>query len=272
MSSKSSITDPLQRLPRSAANGRWSTPSARRSSERSLGPSEGRQDRLRPPRNPLPGEAFVQSAAYQQWIQQHPSGGPSYGDSRSEAVTVGRMDNFMGLRSATITARTLITSIDTSAGDLVQPLHRGLIEPGLTRPLSLRDLVTVIPVSSDAIEYVKEISRVNAAVSVAEATALTGTSGTKPEGGLVFDIVQDTIKTFAVWVPATKRILQDAVGLQRAPCQRTPSSVDPDQELRRSEPSRRRAPKASSCSSARPRPRPPPRTTRRAASSRCSGF
>ena len=161
-----------------------------------------------------PGEAFVRSPAYEQWMQQHPSGGPSYGDSRSETVTIGRFGDFLGLRSATVKARTLITSADTSAGDLVPPLHRGLIEPGLTRPLTLRDLVTVIPVSTDAIEYVKETSRVNAASTVAEATALTGTSGTKPEGGLVFDIVQDTIKTFAVWVPATKRILQDAVGLQ----------------------------------------------------------
>lgn len=120
----------------------------------------------------------------------------------------------MGLRSATIKARTLITSADTSAGDLTYPLHRGLIESGLTRPLTLRDLVTVIPVSTDAVEYVKEVSRVQAADPVAEATALTGTSGTKPEGGLVFDVVQDVIRTFAIWVPATKRILQDATGLQ----------------------------------------------------------
>jgi hypothetical protein len=46
--------------------------------------------------NLTPGEAFVQSTAYQQWIQQHPSGGQSYGDSRSEAVTVGRMGDFNG--------------------------------------------------------------------------------------------------------------------------------------------------------------------------------
>jgi HK97 family phage major capsid protein len=124
------------------------------------------------------------------------------------------MGDFMGLRSATVKARALLTSVDTSAGDLTTPLHRGLIEPGLTRPLTVRDLVTVVPVQTDAIEYVKETSRVQAADVVAEATALTGTSGTKPEGGLVFDVVQDTVKTFAEWIPATKRILQDAVGLQ----------------------------------------------------------
>jgi HK97 family phage major capsid protein len=152
---------------------------------------------------------------YQDWLNRYPGGGPSVeGRVQSEPVPATRMGDFMGLRSATVKARALLTSVDTSAGDLTTPLHRGLIEPGLTRPLTVRDLVTVVPVQTDAIEYVKETSRVQAADVVAEATALTGTSGTKPEGGLVFDVVQDTVKTFAEWIPATKRILQDAVGLQ----------------------------------------------------------
>jgi HK97 family phage major capsid protein len=80
--------------------------------------------------------------------------------------------------------------------------------------LSLRQLVTVLPTSSDAIEWVRESARVEAAAPVEEATALTGTTGVKPEGSLTFDLVQDTIKTMAIWVPATKRILQDAPQLQ----------------------------------------------------------
>lgn len=110
--------------------------------------------------------------------------------------------------------RTLITSADASAGDLVPPDHRGLLEPGLVRPLTIRQLLTVIPTTTDQVEYVKETSRVSAAAPVAEATAITGTSGTKPEGGLVFDAVTEQVRTIAVWVPATRRILSDASSLR----------------------------------------------------------
>lgn len=161
-----------------------------------------------------PGEVFIRSEAYRQWTENFPSGGPAYGDSKSGTVGYRAMAGLLGLRTPTAKMRTLITSADTSAGDLVSPLHRGLVEPGLTRPLTLRQLVTVLPISTDSIEYVKETGRVQAAAPVAEATALTGTSGTKPEGGLTFDIVVDTVKTLAIWVPATKRILQDAPQLQ----------------------------------------------------------
>ena len=93
-------------------------------------------------------------------------------------------------------------------------LQRGLVELGLTRPLTLRSLVTILPVSTDTIEYVKETGRAQAASVVAEATALTGASGLKPEGALTFDVVTDTVKTLALSIPATKRILSDAPQLQ----------------------------------------------------------
>jgi HK97 family phage major capsid protein len=85
-----------------------------------------------------------------------------------------------------------------------------LIEPGLVRPLTIRDLVTVIPVQTDTIEWVREKTRTNNAAPVEEATALTGTSGTKPQGAVDFERVTDHIRTIAEWIPATKRILSDA--------------------------------------------------------------
>jgi HK97 family phage major capsid protein len=45
---------------------------------------------------------------------------------------------------------------------------------------------------------------------VAEATALTGTSGTKPEGTLTWTDTVFTLSTIAAWVPATVRALSDA--------------------------------------------------------------
>jgi HK97 family phage major capsid protein len=162
-----------------------------------------------------PGETFVRSQAYTGWVNQFPSGAPSAPMTTSSApVAVRSMAPVMGLVNPTAKMRSLLTSNSASAGKLVLSMRRGLIEPGLVRPLTIRQLLTVLPVTTDTIEYVKEASRVSAAANVAEATALTGTSGTKPEGGLTFSVVTDTVKTIAEWVPATKRILQDAPQLQ----------------------------------------------------------
>lgn len=160
-----------------------------------------------------PGEIFVRSAEYGRFLAQFPDMKRVPDGYVSEAVSIDNIPQLMGLRTSTQRMRTLITSSDTSAGDLVRPDWRGLIEPGLWAPRGIVNFLTVIPTSSDSIQYVKETSHGEVAAFTAEATAATGTSGTKPEGSLVFDIVTDTVKTMAVWVPATKRILADASGL-----------------------------------------------------------
>lgn len=166
-----------------------------------------------------PGEIYVESDAHKQWLQMFPSGGPSEGSAfRGAAVVVPQLRAAMGFEDPTeklkrvLAARApgIITAADSVAGDLIRPQYLGLLEPGLVRPLTIRQLVTTIPTETDAIEYAKEISREAAALPVAEATGSGGASGLKPEGGLVFDIVSDTIKTIAVWVAATKRVLSDA--------------------------------------------------------------
>jgi HK97 family phage major capsid protein len=82
------------------------------------------------------------------------------------------------------------------------------------RPPKLRDLLTHIPVTSDQVEYVKEASRVAGAAAVAEATATTGALGTKPEGGITFQKITESIRTIALWVPATTRVIADAPQLR----------------------------------------------------------
>jgi HK97 family phage major capsid protein len=182
------------------------------------GPARGQEDPV------TLGEIFTASDAYRGWIERFPDGGPSEAVTAfSHRIKMEAFRAYLGMPTATERLRgiltpgrfrTLVTSADTAAGDLVRPDFLGLLEPGLVRPLTIRDLVTVIPTSSDAIEYVKEVSREANAATVAEATAATGTTGTKPEGGVVFDIVSTTIKTIAEWVPATRRILADATGLR----------------------------------------------------------
>ena len=68
---------------------------------------------------------------YLDWLKRYPSGGPSIeGRVQSEPVPATRMGDFMGLRSATLKARALLTANDASAGDLVQPLQVLGEQPG----------------------------------------------------------------------------------------------------------------------------------------------
>lgn len=122
----------------------------------------------------------------------------------------------MGMLDAArqLKARALVSTADASAGTLIDPAYVGLLAGGLVRPPKLRDLLTRIPVASDHVEYVREASRVAAAAPVAEATATTGASGLKPEGGVTFAKVTEAIRTIALWVPATTRVIADAPQLR----------------------------------------------------------
>jgi HK97 family phage major capsid protein len=152
------------------------------------------------------GEAFVKSEAFRLWNARFPETprGEVLGDQVLIRASLRQLDGM----------RALITAQDASAGSLVQPYFGGLLGRGLVRPLTLRDLVTVIPIASDVAQFAREQSRIEAATPVAEASAITGTSGTKPEGGLVFELVSENVRTIAVHVPATTRIIQDAPQLR----------------------------------------------------------
>jgi HK97 family phage major capsid protein len=81
--------------------------------------------------------------------------------------------------------------------------------------MTIRDLVTVLKTGeSGSVEYMRELSRTEAAAPLAEGIALTGTSGTKPEGALTFEKTTVPVRTIAEWLPVTSRILSDAPGLR----------------------------------------------------------
>jgi HK97 family phage major capsid protein len=88
------------------------------------------------------------------------------------------------------------------------------VQPGIQvlgrRPLTLRDIITVGTTTSDTVEYVRETSETNAAAPVAEATASSGATGTKPESAMAFEKVTTPVRAIGHWVPATKRALSDA--------------------------------------------------------------
>ncbi len=112
--------------------------------------------------------------------------------------------------------KTLLTGASaTSAGAFVQTDYTGIYEPLGRYPLSVRDLISVRTTMSDTVEYVRQTAQVTQAAPTAEAnvTTYSGTtgqvSGQKPEAAMTFAKVQESVKTIAVWIPATKRALSD---------------------------------------------------------------
>ena len=97
----------------------------------------------------------------------------------------------------------LTTDADGSAGDLIVPDRKPLVDP-VERRLTVRDLLTPGRTNSNAIQYPKETGFTNLAAAHSE------TSGAvKPQSEMKFDIVTESVKTIAHWVLAHRNILDD---------------------------------------------------------------
>ena len=88
------------------------------------------------------------------------------------------------------------------------------IQPGvlsiLQREINVLDLIPTLTTESDVIEWVQETTFTNNAAMVAEATATTGTTGTKPESALAYSAQTTPVRTLAHWIPVTNKMLGDA--------------------------------------------------------------
>jgi HK97 family phage major capsid protein len=148
-----------------------------------------------------PGERFVNDAAFKDYIEGISRGG----HVASRTVIQSPPVTFEGFKA-------LITSGSaTSAGALIDPDITSIIDMGTSfRPLTVRDIITTGTTDSDAVQFVRQGTNVNAAAPVAEATATSGAVGVKPESEMVLEVVTETVKTIAHWIPATSRALQDA--------------------------------------------------------------
>jgi HK97 family phage major capsid protein len=146
------------------------------------------------------GEVFVGSDQFKALLKQWPN---------------GQVPEKARIQSDPVGFKTLVTGAsDTSAGAFVLNDRTDIVEMLGRRPLTVRNAISVRQTTSDLIEYVRQTSRVNAAATVAEATAVSGTSGTKPEGGFALQVVQTAVTTMAEWIPATRRALSDASQLR----------------------------------------------------------
>lgn len=109
--------------------------------------------------------------------------------------------------------KSVIHSGDASAGPLVQSDRLGLLDQGaFRRPLNIRDILTTSETTSDTVEYARVLSETNAAAPTAEPTSVS--TGAKPESAATFELVTETVKTIAHWIPASRRILADAKQLR----------------------------------------------------------
>lgn len=121
--------------------------------------------------------------------------------------------DFLGLRKSGQwdAMKALLTGESaTSAGALVFPDFKPIVDRSYERPLTVRDIITIGETSGDAVEYVRVTSATNNAAPVAEATASDDGTGEKPESELALLRVTETVKTIAHWIPATNRALSDA--------------------------------------------------------------
>ena len=153
------------------------------------------------------GEMFAQSPEWQDFFARVAPNG-NFSDKRefgtSPAVSFGSL-------IARPRATLLTGASDTSAGAfVVNDVYPGTFAQGLQRPLTIRDIVTVGTTNGDTVEFVKMTAQTNAAAPTAEATATSGSSGTKPESAMTLAKVTETVRTIAHWIPATKRALSDA--------------------------------------------------------------
>jgi len=158
------------------------------------------------------GEEFTTAETWVQWLKQNTVGGV-IPDSRKGIITPPLQVKTFGL----FRQKEVLTGVaDVSAGALVESERTGIYEPLGRHPLNIRDLITVRQTGSDTVEFVRQTQQVTQAAPTAEANVTTFTgatgeiSGEKPEGTTRFQRVTETVKTIAVWIPATKRALSDA--------------------------------------------------------------
>jgi HK97 family phage major capsid protein len=150
-----------------------------------------------------PGQQFLEHAQYK---ALHDSG--LFNSNATNYTIDVSLENF--------STKTLIyAGSGGTGGAFVTPDYQpGLRVPILTRELTILDLIPRSGTTGDTISYVAETTFTNAAAPVPQATATTGTSGTKPESTLTYTQQLAPVRTIAHWVPVTNRMLADAPALR----------------------------------------------------------
>lgn len=98
--------------------------------------------------------------------------------------------------------KTTLTTATDSGGALGTP-DRDAVALKPKRRLQVRDLLPVLPVSSNSVEYARQTTRTISAAPVSEST-------TKPESALAFSLETVSTTVIAHWIPASRQAIDDA--------------------------------------------------------------
>lgn len=177
------------------------------------GQPEGGEDGGEPVMSP--GTKFVTSAIYQKLLKEGAfSHEPNSGNIPEFAVDLGSKSSFAVhrrlMKAAERWEKATIHTGASSGGAFVLPEYKMDVEPA-ARPTP--DVLSLLPVQrtgSDTIYWMRQDTRSTAATSVSQATAVTGSLGTKPESTMAWSRQTTPVQTIAVWVPVTNQQLADA--------------------------------------------------------------
>jgi HK97 family phage major capsid protein len=179
------------------------------------------------------GQVFVEDPAFFEW---HRRMAPSGQIPETAKGFTSPGVQFKGLLDG-VGRKTLITGgSETSAGAMVPTDQTGIVEPLGRRPLNILNLITRRTTQSDTVDFARQTVQVTQAAPVAESnvTTYSGSTGqvegAKPEGTIAWEKVTATVKTIAVWVPATKRSLADVAQLRAIIDQDLRDDVEEDLE------------------------------------------
>lgn len=152
--------------------------------------------RMAKPDNSSEGKSFADELKENESLQR------LMRDGRGNATI--RLKNLSDLEQKTTITSTAVGS--ATSGILLFDRTPGIV-PAARRRLFLKDMMTVIPTSMNSIDYVK----VNADISDASPQV---EASDKHENALTFTTATAAVRTIATWIPATKQILDDFVGLE----------------------------------------------------------
>lgn len=147
---------------------------------------------------PTPGQQFAASDEYKELVES--------GRLTAEKAQYGQLSKPVDLSKA---ATDLIQSETGGPGAaLVTPQYLPGILPLPQRPLTIRELFSQAPATSDSISYARQNAFDDAAAAVAQAETVAG--GGKPQSSIAWTRETGVIETIATWMAATRQQLADA--------------------------------------------------------------
>ena len=154
-------------------------------------------------RSKSPGEQFVQSAEYKAVAGEQ---------------SMTKLTPFVSVKVMETKASFTGDSPNNVPGYLYTPTRLPeVIVPGI-RKTHVRDVLTVIPTQSGALEFIRENQFLAPSATGAgfqNNAAKVAESGLKPKSSLAVDVETVRVATLAHWIPVTRQIIADAPQIQQ---------------------------------------------------------